>query len=369
MSASKPENKTQHVTLQHKLSTLLDKHTNLIKTPQGEFPFQLWQTLAEAHLLTPLLSQSLNGQNATYAEVARAAETFAQKTGLPGLTMAWIMQQLLIRIIASSTSESIQTRYLPPLLSGESLCSLCISEPDVGAHPKHLSTEAVRDGDTYLLNGEKTYITNGPHASVFIVLAITHVDAGRKFFSAFIIPRETPGLSTTPLKGFHALQPTAHCQVKLNNCRIPQDYRVGALNDAFESISKPFRELEDILMLCPIAGSVRALIESITRENQTTLSLEDLGQMLAMADTLSSIGMLAAEELDKTSNSELKVSFIITSKLMVEQFNIKIKNYLKNTPFGEVVTALANDIDVLVNIAKYANTAKQKARAARYLQK
>ncbi|MCG8383086.1 MAG: acyl-CoA/acyl-ACP dehydrogenase [Gammaproteobacteria bacterium] len=369
MSVSESENKTQHATLQYKLGALLDKHTDLIKTPQGQFPFSLWQTLAKTHLLTPLLPQSLNGQNATYTEVARAAETLAQKTGLPGLTMAWVMQQLLTRVIASSPSEDVQTRYLPPLLSGESLCCLCISEPDVGAHPKYLSTEAVRDGDTYLLNGEKTYITNGPYASVFIVLAITRVDAGRKSFSAFIIPRDTPGFSTTPLKGFHALQPTAHCQVKLDNCRVPLDYRVGTLNDAFESISKPFRELEDILMLCPIAGSVRALIENITRENQTALPLEDLGQMLAMADTLSTIGVLAAEELDEISNPELKVSFIITSKLMVEQFNTKIKNYLGNTPLGDTVTALANDIDILVNIAKYANTAKQKARAARYLKK
>ena len=101
--------------------------------------------------------------------------------------------------------------------------------------------------------------------------------------------------------------------------------------------------------------------------DNTLLSQENLGQLIAMVDAVSALGMQAAAQLDKTNRPLDLVSFIIIGRLLVEQFNSTIKKLLAEQTLNSAIKRLSNDIDVLVNIAKTANIAKQKTLAEHYL--
>ena len=120
-------------------------------------------------------------------------------------------------------NEDQKQRYLPDLCAGRTVGSLCITEPDTGSDAVGMKTTARRDGNHYVLNGSKTWITNAPIADVFIVYAKTNPEAGARGISAFIVERGTPGLSTS--QTFHKMgnrgSPTG--QVFFENCRIPAE--------------------------------------------------------------------------------------------------------------------------------------------------
>ena len=98
--------------------------------------------------------------------------------------------------------------------------SLAISEPGTGAHPKYLQTSASREGDDWVLTGEKSFLTNGPLAALFVVLAVSATEGDKKRLTAFLVPRETPGLSLTDPIHLDFLKPSPHCGIRLDACRL-----------------------------------------------------------------------------------------------------------------------------------------------------
>ena len=134
-----------------------------------------------------------------------------------------------IGILLDGTEEQKQ-RYLPPLASGELLSSFCLTEPDAGSDAASLKTTAVRDGDSYVLNGTKRFITNAPHAGIYTVMARTSADIkGAGGISAFIVERGTPGVSLG--KPDHKMgHKGAHtCDVIFENARVPASQLIGGI--------------------------------------------------------------------------------------------------------------------------------------------
>lgn len=134
-----------------------------------------------------------------------------------------------IGILLDGTAEQKQ-RYLPPLASGELLSSFCLTEPDAGSDAASLKTTAVRDGDSYVLNGTKRFITNAPHAGIYTVMARTSADIkGAGGISAFIVERGTPGVSLG--KPDHKMgHKGAHtCDVIFENARVPASQLIGGV--------------------------------------------------------------------------------------------------------------------------------------------
>lgn len=134
-----------------------------------------------------------------------------------------------IGILLDGNAEQKQ-RYLPPLASGELLSSFCLTEPDAGSDAASLKTTAVRDGDSYVLNGTKRFITNAPHAGIYTVMARTSSDIkGAGGISAFIVERGTPGVSLG--KPDHKMgHKGAHtCDVIFENARVPASQLIGGV--------------------------------------------------------------------------------------------------------------------------------------------
>ena len=131
-----------------------------------------------------------------YGAIARAAAALAERTGRLDEAGAWTGRQVVARFfIIGFGNEAQRAALLPRLARGDALLAVAISEPGVGAHPKHLTTRAEPDGDGVRITGRKAWVSNGPDASHFIVLAISAIDGERKRYSAFLVPRETPGLT------------------------------------------------------------------------------------------------------------------------------------------------------------------------------
>lgn len=251
---------------------------DLVSSP--EFPRDLWQEMASRGLFRIGLDPRYGGTGGGYAAIARAEAALITGSATPGLGSAWASHQMVARyFIEGFGSETQRTAFLPGLAQGKMTASVAISEPGAGAHPKHLQTTAERHGDDYVLNGEKAYITNGPIADLFVILAITAVEEGRKRYSMFVVPQERPGLSRVAMKDIPSLRPALHSGLRLTRCAIPAENRLGPEHEAYETMALPFRDLEDGV---GSAGLVAALRLALARLAGAA-NADDVGELGALA--------------------------------------------------------------------------------------
>ncbi len=268
-----------------------------------EFPGDLWAAMAESGLMAIALPEEYGGRGGDYRAMALTLETLADVGGCQGVAISWMSQALNARLhILGQGSEAQKRHYLPGLAAGRHTVCMAISEPGAGAHPKKLSTRAEPDGDDVILNGEKAYLTNGPLADLFLVLAITDEVDGRRQFTSFIVPKETEGVEITAGVEVDFLRPSPHCGLKLTNCRVPAANRLGPLGDAFAAISLPMRRVEDALAAAKTAGAMRhrfrLLCQAVSGRDLGEEGELTLGRLAAMPEALSAMAWRAAELLD-----------------------------------------------------------------------
>jgi acyl-CoA dehydrogenase len=196
-----------------------------------------------------------------YMAIARNEAALVERSGLLGAGGASASRQMVARFFVAGFGNAEQrAMWLPRLASGDCAASVAISEPGVGAHPKHLTTRAEADADGYRITGEKAWVTNGPIASVFVVLAVMAVEDGRKRYGAFLVPRDTPGLTVQETSEYRALQPSRHCGLLLNACRVPGSVLLGRAGCAYETMALPFRDVEDAVGTFGLLGALRFLL-------------------------------------------------------------------------------------------------------------
>ncbi len=204
--------------------------------------------------------------------------------------------------------DNLRAKYVPRLTAGELIASYCLTEPGAGSDAASLSTKATRDGDDYILNGTKTFISGAGWSDIYVVMARTS-DNGAKGVSTFVIEKGTPGLSfgaNEKKMGWNA-QPTA--QVIMEDCRIPAENRVGAEGDGFKFAMSGLDGGRINIGACSLGGAQKALDASLqyTKERkQFGKSISDFQNtqfMLAdMATELEASRMMiyrAADMLDK----------------------------------------------------------------------
>lgn len=339
-------------------------------------PPDLLRAIGDAGLAGIALPTEVGGLGGDLRTLAIAAEAMAATGGVKGVVTIWLSRQLTARLhILGHGSTDQRNAYLPQLAAGNLTPCLAISEPGAGAHPKHLSTRAERDGDTYVLNGEKAYLTNGPIADIFLVLAVTGVENGRKMFSVLIVPRETPGLEITEGVKIDFLQPASHCGIRLDNVRVPAANLLGPEGDAFAAISLPMRRAEDAIFAASIAGSIRHQIARLAGElagGSDGRSLDDellveLGRLMTVPDGLSAMAYRAAELLDADPETYAdQVTNIAASarngaRVMQEQVrSLMDRCGVKPSPG---LQAEARDIEKTLGIARSAHDIQARRRA------
>lgn len=141
-------------------------------------------------------------------------------------------------VVFNGTEEQ-KNKYLPKYATGEWISCFCLTEPDAGSDAASLKTTAIRDGDHYVLNGTKRYITNAKVANTFNVMARTNPDIkGARGISSFIVERDTPGITLGPIDKKMGQSGSMTCDVIFEDCRVPADCLIGEEGEGFITAMK-----------------------------------------------------------------------------------------------------------------------------------
>ena len=167
-----------------------------------------------------------DGAGLDYLALAIILEEIAAGDGATS-TIVSVNNCPVCSILMTSASDAQKAQWLKPLARGDMLGAFCLTEPHVGSQADGLKTTAVRDGDDYVLNGVKQFITSGKNGDVAIVMAVTDKAAGKKGISAFIVPTATPGYTVAGIEDKMGQHASDTAQILFENCRVPAANRLG----------------------------------------------------------------------------------------------------------------------------------------------
>jgi acyl-CoA dehydrogenase len=154
--------------------------------------------------------------------------------GCSGIGTSLLANGLAATPVTLGGSEEVKKEYLGMLTEGGKLASFCLTEPDAGSDVSGMKTTAVRNGDKYVINGSKTFITNGSHASWFSVYAKTDRDAGHKGISAFVVPRDADGVSVDKKEDKLGQRASDTATISFSDVEIPAENLLGEENHGFK---------------------------------------------------------------------------------------------------------------------------------------
>jgi len=316
--------------------------------------------MAGEDLLGLCIPKKFGGRGKNLRALSIAGEALVSSGYNVGITLSWLIHQMTARLFISRYgTKGKQDLYLPPMARGEITASFALSEPEYGSHPGHLKTSAERKGDCFVLNGEKSYLTNGPIADLFIVVAVTGIETGRKCFTAFLVPADAQGLQRTKPLRFPFLRPSPHGGIKLKNCSVPFSSIIGAEGSAYEEMAIPFRVKEDVLLMGPMAGGMAGqlalLVEAVKKEKKgiDNNCAADLGELRMTVDTLRILAYEAASILDSgTTHAEL-LSLTLFFRKVSEEFQEKFASVRSGVSGaeGNALDILTKDLVGILSIA------------------
>jgi len=197
------------------------------------FPREAHQGLAALGAYGICVPEELGGAGLDYVTLALVLEETAAGDG--GTSTAISVTNCPVNaILMRYGSAAQQQRWLTRLARGELLGAFCLTEPHVGSDASALKTTARREGDGYVLNGVKQFITSGKNGHLAIVIAVTDKAAGKKGMSAFLVPTDTPGYVVARLEEKVGQHSSDTAQINLEDCRIPADHLIGEEGEGYK---------------------------------------------------------------------------------------------------------------------------------------
>lgn len=195
----------------------------------NQFPDELWIKMGQLGLLGITVDEEYGGSSMGYLEHVIAMEEISRASASVGLSYG-AHSNLCVNQIFLNGSSSQKERFLPPLIKGEKVGALAMSEPMAGSDVVSMRLSAVKRGDHYILNGTKMWITNGPDADTLVVYAKTDREAGPHGITAFIIERTYPGFSSSEKLDKLGMRGSNTGELVFDHCEVPEENILGELN-------------------------------------------------------------------------------------------------------------------------------------------
>jgi acyl-CoA dehydrogenase len=204
----------------------------------GEFPWPIVKKAFDLGLMNVTVAEAYGGGGLGWFESCLIQEEFA--AGCAGITTCVAANELALTPLELAATDQQRKQYVEPLLRERQVAAFCVTEPGAGSDVSSLRTQAVKDGDSYVLSGTKHFISNGSVASLYTVFASTAPEQKHRGISCFVIPRETPGISAHHMgqKMGHRASDTA--EVVFDQVRVPASQRVGREGDGFRIAMQTF---------------------------------------------------------------------------------------------------------------------------------
>jgi butyryl-CoA dehydrogenase len=200
---------------------------------RGEFPLENIKKLADLGMMGIIVPEKYGGSELDFVSLAVAIEEISKVCATTGVITA-VHNSLVCYPILTFGTEAQKAKYLPELASGRKLGAFALTEPNAGSDPASLETTARLDGDYYILNGTKRFITSASQAEIFIVLATIDRTKAHKGICAFIVERETPGLSIGKHEDLMGMRGSGNSEVILEDCRVPKENILGKEGEGFK---------------------------------------------------------------------------------------------------------------------------------------
>ncbi len=199
-----------------------------------EFPLELYRKAAKLGFTSMRIPEEYDGQGYGLLEDCIVVEEMCRAD--PGLGAAVSLGNLMIPdVLLKHGTEEQKEKYIPPLARGDAIAAAAFTEPEHGSDITRMNTTAVKDGDEWVINGDKQFITNAPIADYFIILCQTDPDAqpSHRGQSLFLAEKGMPGLETAKLHGKMGIKPCITGSLALSDLRVPEKNLVGELNRGF----------------------------------------------------------------------------------------------------------------------------------------
>ncbi len=196
--------------------------TAVLRDLTGEFPYEIVKKLGELGFMGMMVSPEWGGAGLDTVSYVLAMEEISKVDASVGVIMS-VNNSLVCWGLEEYGTQEQKEKYLRPLAQGKMLGAFALSEPEAGSDATNQHTTAEKDGDYWILNGTKNWITNGTTADVYLVMAQTNRELRHKGISAFIVEKDTPGFERGKKEDKLGIRSSDTCSLSFSNCRIPKE--------------------------------------------------------------------------------------------------------------------------------------------------